>query len=231
MLILALYALMHFSTSCRKEPLKNTFGIQDASYAYSQFKNEVQAALESYFGKDFVHRGHRAFDIHENSYRVDADVAPFFEHRRYNTNGNYISGVELAPDNGGRVINWPQQHYNNGVQKNSDTNRRFKGLVRILKALCVEMEESGLAKAKNISGFLLECLIWNVPSTYFGLTQYIDDVRACLAYLFNNTRNDEECQEWGEVSELNYLFHPSQKWTRNQAHGFISAAWDYIGFE
>jgi len=41
----------------------------------------------------------------------------------------------------------------------------------------------------------------------------------------------DKCSEWGEVSELKYLFRSPQKWTREQAHKFIDAAWDYIGFE
>ncbi len=60
---------------------------------------------------------------------------------------------------------------------------------------------------------------------------YTADVRSALAHLFNNTRNDDGCKEWGEINELKYLFRTSQPWTREQAHKFLSAAWDYIGFE
>jgi len=210
---------------------RESFGIKPATYHYEQFKNEVGEALIAYFGKSSVHRGNKAFDVHENSYRVDADIAPFFEHRRYSTDGSYLSGVELQPDNGGRIKNWPEQHYQNGVNKNTKTSRRFKALVRILKSLCNEMSEKDIAAAKPILGFLNECLVWNVPDDNFGYLTYTSDTRSCLAFLFNNTRDDEQCSEWGEVSELKYLFRGSQKWTRQQAHSFISAAWDYIGFE
>lgn len=209
----------------------NDFGITDGNYNYAQFKKEVGQALVSYFGSGSVTPGNKAFNIRANSYHVDADVAPFFEHRRYQGNGTYLSGVELRPDNGGKVINWPQQHYDNGVAKNNQTNRSFKSVVRILKSLCVYMEENDIAAAKNIPGFLIECLTWNCPNQSFMYSSYMADVRACLAYLFNNTRTDDQCAEWGEVSELKYLFRGGQKWTRTQAHGFISAAWDYLGFE
>lgn len=210
---------------------RENFGIEPATYGYEQFKNEVGEALIAYFGKSSVHRGNKAFDIHENSYRVDADVAPFFEHRRYSADGSYLSGIELQPDNGGRIINWPEQHYQNGVSKNTETNRRFKALVRIIKSLHNEMFEKDIAAAKPILGFLIECLVWNVPNDNFGYETYKSDTRSCLAFLFNNTMNDEQCSKWGEVSELKYLFGPHQKWTRQQTHLFISAAWDYIGFE
>ena len=210
-----------------------TFGNRDGDYPYADFKNDVERALVARFGRDAVDRGNKAFDVHENSYRVEADVAPFFEHRWYSTNGRYISGVELRPDNGKpwQVINWPQQHYDNGVSKNSATSKRFKAIVRVLKSLCNEMEAEGISQAANIPGFLIECLVWNVPNDRFGHTTYRADVRESLAFLFNNTRSDQDCADWGEVSELKYLFRGVKIWTREDAHLFVDAAWDYVGFE
>ncbi len=207
------------------------FGITSATYSYKDFKNDVQDALISYFGASAVKRGNKAFDIHENSYHVDSDVAPFFEHRRYNANGQYSSGVELEPDNGGRVINWPEQHYDNGVSKNTATSRRFKALVRIFKSLCNYIADQGTADAKAIPSFLLECLIWNVTNDNFGKSTYSDDVRACLIFLYNGTKTQDKCNEWGEVSELKYLFQGNQKWTWEQANKFVLSAWNYIGFK
>ena len=207
------------------------FNISPATYHYVQFKNEIERALIDHFGSLAVHRGNKAFDIKENSYRVEADVAPFFDHRRYSENGEYSKGVELPPDGGGGVINWPEQHYHNGVAKNTATGRRYKRVVRILKRLCIEMDDQGIAAAKPISGFLVECLVWNVPNDRFGDSTYTTNMREALAFLFNNTISDKECSEWGEVSELKYLFRDLQPWTRAQAHEFLGAAWDYLGFE
>ena len=207
------------------------FDIDSATYTYQQFKNEVDTALVDHFGRRAVHRGNKAFDIKENSYRVEADVAAFFDHRRYSQNGRYSEGVELRPDNGGRVINWPEQHYNNAVSKNTATGRLYKRVVRILKRLCIEMDDQGIAAAKPIPGFLVECLVWNVPHDHFGHTTYTADVRTALAFLFNKTMTDKECSEWCEVSELKYLFRGSQRWTRPQAHEFLSASWNHLGFE
>ena len=209
---------------------RESFGITPATYHYEQFKNEVGEALVSYFGSGAVSRGNKAFDVHETSYHVEADVAAFFEHRRYSTDGEYLSGVELRPDNGGKVINWPEQHYQNGVEKNKSTNRAYKSLVRILKSLCNEMSEQNIQQAKEVYGFLIECLVWNVPNSNFSHSDWTGDIRACLAHLFNNTKKEESCKDWGEVSELKYLFRGGQKWTRQQAFLFIDKAWDHIGF-
>ena len=89
----------------------------------------------------------------------------------------------------------------------------------------------GYAEAKPIVSCLIESLVWNVPNEGFGHSTLTADVRYTLAHLFNNTRKDEDCSEWGEVNELKYLFRSSQPWTRQQAHDFVSAAWNYIGFE
>jgi len=210
-------------------------GLVDASYTYPQFKSDVEGALVARFGLAAVKRGNKAFDVHETTARVDADVVPCFEHRRYtrrDASGRYLyeSGTEFRPDNGGRIVNWPQQHYANGVEKNNATRGRFKRIVRVLKRLRNEMADHDVAAAKPIASYLIECLVWNVPNEGFGHERYTDDVRFVLARTFNNTISDDPCREWGEVNELKYLFRPSQPWTREQAHAFLSAAWDYVGF-
>ena len=65
---------------------KETFGNVDGTMAFGDFKNMVRAALESRFGKGGAVRGNKAFDVHANTYRIDADVVPTFEHRRYTGN-------------------------------------------------------------------------------------------------------------------------------------------------
>ncbi len=53
---------------------EDQLGIVPASYQYQQYKNEVEQALVDYFGRANVVRGNMAFDIHENTYCVDADA-------------------------------------------------------------------------------------------------------------------------------------------------------------
>lgn len=201
-----------------------------ATYSYSQFKNEVEAALVKYFDRATVTRGNKAFNLHENTYRIDADIVPCFKHRRYTAPEAYHEGTELLPDSGAEVINWPRQNYDNGVQKNSDTGRRFKAIVRIMKRLRNHMVDEGIASAKVIPSFLIECLVWNVPNDGFGHDTYTEDVRYTIARLWNETRSDDTCGEWGEINELKYLFR-GQPWTREQVNAFLQAAWDRIGFE
>jgi len=203
-----------------------------ATYEYATFKNELEEALVARFGRAAITRGNKAFDIKANSYRVESDVACFFEHRRYTSATYYHSGVEMIPDNFSppRIKNWPEQHYENGVAKNNQTLRRFKRITRILKSLSNEMSNNGIKSAKETPSFLIECLVFNASYCCFNYTSFKPMVRAVLAELFNNTITDEKCSEWGEVNELKYLFRVSQPWTRNGAHQFLNDAWDYIGY-
>ncbi|MEQ8692635.1 MAG: nucleotidyltransferase [Pseudomonadales bacterium] len=205
---------------------------EPASYTYERFKTELHHALVTRFGASNVTRGDKAFQIDENSYRVNADVAAFFEHRRYVSNARYVSGVQLVTDNERKeIVNWPEQHYSNGMVKNTNTHRHYKKAVRILKTLCNEMSNNGIAAAHPIPSFLVECLVWNTPNSAFDASTYRSMIRAVLAELFYATLRTDSCSEWGEVSELKYLFRSTQPWTREQAHSFLSAAWDYIGYE
>ncbi len=209
-------------------------GYVTGGYSYSEFKNDVEAALKSYFGKDSVTRGRKAFDVHANTYRIDADVVPAFEHRRFHGTPQshwYDSGTEIHSDKGVSIINWPQQNYDNGVRKNDETGRRFKAVTRILKRLRNEMADEGYVAAEPIPSYLIECLAWNVPNEGYGHDTLCADVRWAIAHLWNNTRKGADCKEWGEVNELKSLFWTGQPWTRVQVSTFLQAAWDYIGFE
>lgn len=208
---------------------------KDGDIRFIDFKNFVEEALIKYFGTPAVKRGNKAFDIHENTYRVDADVIPAFRRRRYVSDkiDGYIKpeGIAFLTDNGALIENWPEQTYENGVNKNDVTSRRYKRVIRILKNLRNKMQEDGIVSANNLASFLIECLVWNVPSDGFNHNFYTEDTRYVLAHAFNETRKEETCKEWGEVNELKYLFRALQPWTREQAHSFLSSVWDYLGFK
>lgn len=216
---------------------KETFGNVDGKVPFADFKNMVEKALENRFGKEGVTRGSKAFDVHANSYRIDADVIPTFEHRRYtgrlNPDGtpHFYSGVAFQPDTGVLIKNWPQHVYDNGVSRNTATGRRYKRTIRILKRLRDKMQSENIAEAKPISSFLIECLVWNASVEAFQKDSYTATVRHMMADVWNRTRKDEDCSEWGEVNELKYLFRPMQPWNRQQVNSFLHTAWNYTGYK
>lgn len=207
-------------------------------YGYSSFKNDIEKALVGYFGRAAVSRGDKAFDVHENTYRVDADVVPLMVHRRYAVNGTYICGTQLNPDSGGRIINWPErlydtdewpiQHYENGNTKNNDTRRAYRGVVRIVKKLRNIMDEENIAESKPLKGFNVECLVWNAPNTCFAHTTWYEDVSSVLNHLSYHLSDMALCEEWGEVSEWKYLLKGDDT-KRKQFKAFVDRARLYIG--
>ena len=92
------------------------------------------------------------------------------------------------------------------------------------------MQREDIPASKGIASCLIEHLVWNTPADQFGNSNLSEDLQNVLAHTFNNTCLDNDCKQWGEVSELIYLFHPAQPWTRQSAHNFVAAAWDYVGF-
>lgn len=207
---------------------RDSFGYVEGGYSFTEFKNDIEEALVSKFGRAAVTRGNKAFDIKANSYRVEADVAPFMEHRRFRTDGSYIEGVQQFSDDGKKLVNWPEQHYENGVSKNISTSRKYKRTVRVLKKLKIEMADNGYLE--DISGFFCECLIWNVPNIYLSDDSYYNILKRSIAFLYHEL-DQKSSDEWGEVSELKYLFTSSSKITKNKAQTFLLAAWNYIGYK
>lgn len=214
-----------------------------AGYRYAELKDDVEAALVKKFGRAGVQRGKEAFDVHPNTYRVDADVVAAFAHRRYQKKTyNYLSaddyvypytepeGTQFFRDGGGcAIINWPEQHYVNGVAKNKATNYRFKSNVRALKNLKHDMEANGSEAqkqaAKQAPSCLVECLVYNVPA--FGDSDCYSMVRDVIVFCYNATKTDEACKAWLELNEMKWLFQATQPWTRAHANTFLLEAWRY----
>lgn len=210
------------------------FGFVNADYTAANFKNDVERALIAHFGADAVDRGTKAFDVHENSYRIDADVVPALEYRWYYKLGEkpgLIVGTALFPDGGNRIENFPDHNYDNGVTKNTRTNRRYKRIVRILKRLRNEMADARIKSAAAMSSYLIECLTWNVPNELFVGDTFRPTMQLVLGHLWAGTKEESKCAAWLEVNQIKYLFHPKQPWTREQAHTFIDDAWDYVGVD
>lgn len=217
------------------QELMREANVVPATYEYSDYKNEVEAALVAHFGRAAVKRGDKAFDIRENTYRVDSDCVAVWEHRQWQRDayGRLVphKGVRFISDSGKDIMNWPKQQFENGEAKHNRTSRQFKRMVRIVKNLCNEMNEAGIAAAEPIPSFLIENLVYQVPDDQFARPTFYAKLREVLAWLFNNTMPGKDCSEWTEENEIKFLFHSRQPWTQEQAHAFISAAWDYVGLE
>lgn len=204
---------------------------KDSDYTFSQFKSDVHELLNNEFGSQDVERKNKCIKVKKNSYRVDADVVPCFVHKRFRAfNDIEAKGIELRSDDGLKVYSFPEQHYNNGVSKNKETDLMYKSAVRILKHVRNNLVDDGIIKLNDMSSFFLECLVWNVFSEHFNKETYYAAMRAVIAKIFNDMLEIEKSNAYAEVSDLKWLFKGSNR-TPEQAKIFMQHAWDYIGYE
>lgn len=211
---------------------REDFGLNNPSkYSLGEFKNDVYGALTIKFGNDSVQRKNKCLKILGNSNRVEMDVVPTWNYRCYYKNRSYVLGAKLRADSGEDVVNFPKQHIEKGKQKNADTNRRFKRLTRIYKKLRYKMIDDGFPVSDSITSFLLECLVWNVPNGIFNDNNaWQDRLQESIVHLYQNTKDEDKCDEWGEVSELLYLFRGNRKWTKSDVNEYLVALWSYLEY-
>lgn len=209
------------------------FQNSEAGYTYGEFRSAVLKALREKFGFTDIEDGNKALKIRGtfSGSRIDADVIPAFEHRRYTTPGDsntYHEGMEFIAKNGKHTINWPHHNYDNTIWKQDETGKRYRKVIRVLKNLRREMQDQGISAANDIASFLIESLAWNAPNNLYNGWTLTDDVISVLDHTIGHTSSQESCDEWGEVNELKYLFKGGQKWTRAQANGYLVAAREYL---
>ena len=216
-----------------RRALEAKAGLADTPYTYEGFKNDVEAALVAKFGRAAVVRGDKAFDIRENTYRIESDCIAVFERRQWRRNSAgvlvYTTGVQFISDAGAKIHNYPRQQFEKGEAKHVRTGRRYKKMVRIIKNLSNEMADAGIAEAGLIPSFLIECLVHQVADSYFRQATFYEELDLVLAYIVVNTRSDERCGKWTEVNGIKFLFHTTQPWTREHAFDFALAARDHVG--
>ncbi|MCK9452680.1 MAG: nucleotidyltransferase [Bacteroidales bacterium] len=214
-----------------KDKTREDFGITPTSYTFSEFKDDVENALVTKFGRNDVKRKDKCITIIGNSYRIETDVVPTWNYRRYAENGTFVLGAKFFTDSLNKeVVNFPKQHIQNGIDKNTNTYRAFKRLTRLHRKLRYKMIEDGEPVSDNITSFLLECLTWNVPnSTINAYNTWTDRLKQSIIYIHEKTKTEEGCKEWGEVSELLYLF-VGRKWSREDVNEYMVQLWNYLEY-
>lgn len=188
----------------------------DAHYGFfiaptpeKSFKDEVKECLRKKFGED-VKRKNKAIRINGNTYRKDADAVPCIRYRDYSKDydfnpDNYVGGIAITPDNGEIIYNYPEQHLANGVEKNRNTNRYYKRMVRVIKKMkylmCDDYDYHNVAE--NVSSFGLESLLWNVPNSVFTrYSNYQLTFEYLINYLFSNAQLIPRYKEVNGIKEL-----------------------------
>ncbi len=216
---------------------RESYGFTASDYNFSIYKSAVIKALSSKFDNENITPGNKSIKINSNSYRIEADAVPCFQHRNYfyedsKSPNNFVEGHKIYAKNNDDTISYPKQHIDNGKDKNTKTQRRFKRTVRIFKKIRYHMIENNNPVNGNISSFLIECLLWNVPNNIFNENNTHESrVKESIKYLYFETKdNKNECKKWMEVSKILYLFNSGKKWDMDVINEFLLEMWKYLEF-
>ena len=198
-----------FTTKYRDGITRDTYGFGVGTYSVLDLKTAVYNALKDYCDDNGVERHDKSIKVIGNTYRVDADVVPAYRYRNYENDylfktANYVPGIEIKPDSGGSIINYPELHIKNGIKKNKNTDYKFKRHVRIIKGMKEDMKNCGYAIPKSVSSFGLESLLWNIPDEVYGkYFSYRYVFEELVDYLYNNLN---KIFLFKEINGMKYLF-------------------------
>ena len=197
-----------FTSTYRSGIVRESYGFTEGTFSARELKDEVLDALNQHFSYQGVERHDKCIVVKGNTYRVDADVVPAYRYRDYTEDynynpDNYVGGIEIRPDSGGKIINFPEQHIKLAITKNKVTQYNFKRCVRIVKNLREVMSEHGYTIPSKISSFGLESLLWNAE--VFAYTRYPSILRYTIDEVIEFLKTD--FPNYGSYLEANGIKH------------------------
>lgn len=203
---------------------------------FSGLRSNLSRDLAARFGRANVEIGQKAIRIKGiTGSRAEVDVVPAVRlHHvtwlpsefRYQT----IEGVAIFSTDGRWTFNFPEQHAANGRAKRARTGHQFKRAVRIFKRMQADLQKTGALRAK-VPSFLIECLVYAVDDYYFQIPE--DDrysrIRRIVWQMRALLADHYAADRLTEISEMKWLFHSNQSWSRQDAQNFVNAAIVYLG--
>lgn len=199
----------------------------DGKYSLDSFKEAIIKRLKDYYGEDFVKVGNKSIKVLANSGRLDCDVICCSEYREYNSfskqnTGDYAKGIVFWTNKTNeKVVNFPNIHYDNGVNKNQNCNSNYKPSVRIIKNMKSRLIDLGRISSSLAPSYFIECLMYNVSNNDFRNTSHFSRILAVLNTFYNYSDTDLAalvCQ-----NRQRYLFGESnQQWNISDCKTFIN---------
>jgi hypothetical protein len=221
--VIQLNSVFSYDDSALPEPQRTAWraAYTDATYDHVHFRQDVLNILRSRFKAD-VQEGERAVAIKASGNRRKADVLIALMHKRYISfdtiaTEKVVNGVAFWKLDGTRVINYPNQHRDNLVVKNQETNEWFKHIIRIFKNARQRMLDAGSIEAGIAPSYYLEGLLYNVPTDRFG-SSYNDSMIKCINWLVAADRSKFVC------ANKQYLLldgNPNVTWNSQDCGAFL----------
>lgn len=203
-----------------------------ATTSIEGLRQAVTEALNSYYGSARVHPRNKCIRVDKTNGYVDADVVPAQQYRLYNSypahgEPSIIEGISIKPLSGSRVVNYPKEHIKNGENKNRQCSTFYKPTVRQIKRLRRSAVDAGLVGKKDAPGYLLECLTYNAPASYFTS----DDTQRVIKVLswLQSFSAPELAANMKSCDEIHYLFKTDPgEHNEYTAHRLIKTLWDFL---
>ena len=199
-----------------------------ADYSVRGFRRDVYKSLYRYYGLGNVDRGTKAIKVESNDetpLRVDADVVPCCEYRKYHyfnskDDQGYTSGMAFYTQDTNRlIINYSNEHYENGKEKNRLAGGDYKATIRMMKNARNKMRRAGIIQKGVAPSYFIEGLLYNVPHSSFK--------KAYLPYRYDNIVSRLETADIGPFDEQSKMYplcdsSDPDRWNAAHARTFVN---------
>ncbi len=178
-------------------------------------KASIRVALEAKFGRGAIAFTGKCFKIRASTARVDADVIlayPYYDY--FPTVGFPVTHTSprregIALFNGHEmIVNWPEQHHDNGVTKNKRTGTRYKAVVRAMKSFSLELDHP-------LRSFFVEGLVYNCDDGCFVHDSLYDNVQSVCARIIGLDFPYTDASKWTEPNGIKPLFGRDDRTVQN----------------
>ena len=137
----------------------------------------------------------------------------------------YVEGITFYALREKRwIVNYPKEHYKNGVAKSARTLDRYKRTVRMFKNARNHLESTGRIGAGLAPSYFVECLLYNAPDWAFQ-SSFQMTYHSIVSWMVQSTLDYLICQNGQQR-----LFGPSpEQWSVADAKAFadeLASLWN-----
>ncbi len=220
-LVVQLNASFHRDISALSESEQIAYkqSFSNATYTWRNLKDDALKALQNFYGVANASEGRKCLKV-KTPY-LPCDVVVALQYRRYKRFRNlldqsYDEGITFyVPSEDRWVVNYPKQHYDNGVAKNGRTNW-FKPTVRLFKNARTYLVDRKKIADDLAPSYFLQGLLYNVPDGCFGVS-YRDTFCNVVNWLHESDFSKFVCQ-----NGLVWLFgNTPEQWSSENAKQFV----------
>lgn len=190
----------------------------DLAETWRMVRAYVHGRLSAVYADHNIRLGPNSIKLLGGGNRLNADVVPVLGVNAPTFHGRRTHGILFYNAvTGATIINFPKQHYDNGVAKHQATDQWYKAAVRMFK----NARNATTLPKDTAPSYFVECLLYNAPDNCFGESHQLTFSRT-LAWLAKAELGSLVCQN--ECAQL-FGNAPTQ-WSEARARQFIRALAD-----